>query len=757
MIAGFLFLLSACGGGTNQPPTISIIVSPASVSLNGGASQQFTASVQGTSNQAVTWTISAPGCSGAACGTVTADGLYTAPTPVGAAVSVSIIATSVADSTKTGRAAASLVPVSVTISPGSISLNAGASQQFAASVQGTTNQAVTWTMSAPGCSGATCGTLSPDGLYTAPTPVGAAVSVSIIATSVADSTKTGLAAASLVPVSVTISPATTSVYQRDMTRFTVLVGGTSNQSVVWTINGMIGGSCSTGYILPSGTYTTAYCDIFNPPQAFTITATSQADNTKSGSAQVTVTGLAPNNSKLNGDYAFLFQGFDLDGPVGLAGRITADGAGGLYAGVLGVNRVSSTLLMSASGNYSIGSDNRGTMLLGNYLVRFVMDSSGGLRFVDVDETMNNPIRGAGIMKPQNPAAFSLNAFNGDFAMELTGAMNSAPIALIGRFTSDTTGSLTSGTADAVVPASHAGNLTLTGTFGTTLPDFITGQGLATLNLGGGSPIANPMSIAYFIVSGSEAFGVSLDPRSATVPLLSGAILKQQGRPFSNGSLNSSTILQLRGIDPASGGSHVILGQAAFDGASNVAGITDENRAGSIDSSVTFTGSYLVAANGRGTGTRSMAGGSGTSFTFYLVSSNTAFIVGGTPGASSGEVVTGTLEPQTGSPFSTSSIAGTYRFGTLPPATSAVSTVVGSYMVAASNSFQGVLDGCTSSSCFLNVAATGSYTLLDPNIGHGTINLQGVTIPYLVASPSKILLLRSGQPSDTGAAIEVLEE
>ncbi|MGA9472154.1 MAG: choice-of-anchor D domain-containing protein [Terriglobales bacterium] len=91
--------------GTGTPaPAVSVAVTPASASVVLGASQQFAASVTGTSNTAVTWTLSGKGCSGTACGTVSSGGLYTAPATVPSTATVTITATSVSDPSKSGSA-----------------------------------------------------------------------------------------------------------------------------------------------------------------------------------------------------------------------------------------------------------------------------------------------------------------------------------------------------------------------------------------------------------------------------------------------------------------------------------------------------------------------------------------------------------------------------------------------------------------------------------------------------------------------------
>jgi hypothetical protein len=87
-------------------PSSSIVVSvsPANVILEPGATQLFTATVTGTSNTAVIWTVS-----GSNRGTISANGQYTAPaslpvTTFGFYFPPRICATSVADASKEGCA-----------------------------------------------------------------------------------------------------------------------------------------------------------------------------------------------------------------------------------------------------------------------------------------------------------------------------------------------------------------------------------------------------------------------------------------------------------------------------------------------------------------------------------------------------------------------------------------------------------------------------------------------------------------------------
>ena len=82
-------------------------------------------------------------------------------------------------------------PITVTISPTTATLEEGQTQQFKAGVSGTSNTAVAWSVDGVAGGNATVGTISDSGLYTAP---GAAGTHTVLATSVADSTKSASAA-----------------------------------------------------------------------------------------------------------------------------------------------------------------------------------------------------------------------------------------------------------------------------------------------------------------------------------------------------------------------------------------------------------------------------------------------------------------------------------------------------------------------------------------------------------------------------------
>ena len=94
-----LLVISLTMGPTSSsaqktPPGVSVSISPTSASLLTNGTQQFTATVTGSSNTAVTWS--------AIGGAVSTNGLYTAPNTAG---TFTVTATSVADKSKSASAA----------------------------------------------------------------------------------------------------------------------------------------------------------------------------------------------------------------------------------------------------------------------------------------------------------------------------------------------------------------------------------------------------------------------------------------------------------------------------------------------------------------------------------------------------------------------------------------------------------------------------------------------------------------------------
>ena len=206
-----------------------VMVSPASVTVPEGATQQFTANV------AVTWS--------ASCGSISTSGLYTAPNQPG-----SCTVTATDSSNNTGSASVTVVAATVTVSPTSATLQEGAKQQFIANV------AVNWS--------ASCGAIDATGLYTAPNQTGPCT-----VTATDSLNHKGTASVTVVAATVTVSPSSATLQEGAKQQFT------ANVAVNW--------SASCGAIDATGLYTAP-----NQTGPCTVTATDSLNH--KGTASVTV-------------------------------------------------------------------------------------------------------------------------------------------------------------------------------------------------------------------------------------------------------------------------------------------------------------------------------------------------------------------------------------------------------------------------------------------------------------------------------------
>jgi hypothetical protein len=255
---------------TLTPITVSITTTP--VAMVAGAIQTFATTVTGdtTLNAGVTWT--------ASVGTITAAGVYTAPTPVVTAAAT-ITAASKTDTTKTATATVPLTPISVAITTTPVAMVAGATQTFATTVTGdaTLNAGVTWS--------ASVGTITAAGVYTAPTPVSVATAT-ITAASKTDNSKTATATVTLTPIAVTIPTTPTAIAGAATEAITATVANdiTPNAGVTWSITS--GGGALSAVTTTSVTYTAPL-----PVTTATavITATSKTDPTKTATFTIPLT------------------------------------------------------------------------------------------------------------------------------------------------------------------------------------------------------------------------------------------------------------------------------------------------------------------------------------------------------------------------------------------------------------------------------------------------------------------------------------
>ena len=208
------------------------------------------------------------------------------------------------------RSGTSPVVIAVGVNPSTATVQNNQTASFVASVSNDPAAGgVTWALAGSGCSGATCGGVSPSSsasgaavTYTAPSAVPSPATVTLTATSVTDGTKSAAATITVVstpPLGVTISPPGTSTFQAGTggTPFTATVTNDSlNQGVTWLVTEG-SPSCSIslcGSVSPTAT-SSGVATTYTPPasvtvtQSITIKATSVTNTGVSASATILVT------------------------------------------------------------------------------------------------------------------------------------------------------------------------------------------------------------------------------------------------------------------------------------------------------------------------------------------------------------------------------------------------------------------------------------------------------------------------------------
>ncbi len=191
----------------NPPEPVTVTVAPTTISLALGAVQPFTATLTGTTNPGLTWSVNGVIGGSTTVGTITADGVYVAPAAMPASPTVTIQATSVASPTAFARATVTvLAPVTISVAPTSATVTLGASQTFVATVTGASSTGVIWQVNDVTGGSASAGTISAAGIYTAPSAMPASSAVAIRAVSSVNSALVAQASLTLVDKTPTPSP-----------------------------------------------------------------------------------------------------------------------------------------------------------------------------------------------------------------------------------------------------------------------------------------------------------------------------------------------------------------------------------------------------------------------------------------------------------------------------------------------------------------------------------------------------------------------
>ena len=695
--------------------SISVSVSPLTAQVSTGGQQQFSATVTGSTNTSVTWTVKGTGCSGSACGTISSSGLYTAPGTVPSPATVTITATSVASPSASSSATVTIASASkLTLTPSSPQVNLNAQVQFFASGPG--SGIVVWGVSGSGCSGISCGFISGSGLYTAPATVPSPATVTVTATSLSNPSISGSTTVTVVgptQVNVTVSPGSVQLNVDGQQQFKAAVTGTSNTAVIWSVTGYGCAGSSCGTITSGGLYTAPAA--VPDPSFVTVTATSVADSTKSSTATVTIVqqvavSVSPSTAQV-----------DVGAQQQFTATVTGTAVTGVTWSVTGTGCVSVTCgTVSSTGLYTAPATPPSPAL-----VKVTATSNAnGVTSASASVTIIVPV----VVTISPTSVLVTVSGQQQFQTSVTGSNNTAVTwSVSGAGCSGLScGSISSGglyTAPATVPSPATVNVKATSkanssssasavvTIGATNNSKLTGpyaffftgfdangvyqaagsviadgkgnltSGKEDVNDTTGPSSAIPVKGTYQV--GADSRGVmtitsSLGTRTYRFALNllgtkgrfisfdqsgirgSGVIERQDPTAFDPSVFVGGYVFNLTGMD-VYGARIGALGLIFPDGNSFISGSSlDVNDGGAVPPTfATFDGSYTVDPTGRGTMTLSIPGFDGGTFdfAFYVVSANEFLMVSADPLSYNNPIFSGPAEAQTGAPFASSSFVG----------------------------------------------------------------------------------------------------
>lgn len=369
-----------------------------------------------------------------------------------------------------------------------------------------------------------------------------------------------------------------------------------------------------------------------------------------------------NNSKLNGNYAFLFQGWVQNSGNyyfwGLAGSLVADGNGNIPSGQSDLNDAGGPQQQTLTGTYCLASNNMGTMSINggskSTTFAFVLQSNGNGSVIPYDAT--NPLLGSGIFLKQDTSAFSVNKFTGQYSLGFIGVDSGADrFGLAGAFTAHGNASLTGGEWD-----QNDNGTPTNATFGSNnFAVASSGRGTVTLTPTSG----NVLNLAFYVVNASQLLVIETDTSSS---ILTGQVIQQSGLTGTNSDLDGVSVFYTEGLDTncSPGCPDAEAGLATTDGNGNITSFNEDENDGGTPTSGSTSGTYSVSSNGRVTTTLT---GVNHPPILYLTSKNAAFATD----AGSRKVNSGMLEAQSGSNFGLSTLSGTIYGGTGQPVTSNV--------------------------------------------------------------------------------------
>jgi hypothetical protein len=479
-----------------------------------------------------------------------------------------------------------------------------------------------------------------------------------------------------------------------------------------------------------------------------------------------------NDSLLTGSYAFRLAGITNGGSSGVdygaaaIGSLTFDGAGNVTSGVEDLNSIGGlTSGNPVTGTYTVGTDNRGTILIDNgssvatVAIAVGNVSSSVAKTIAMMRFDDNGLNGSGVVatgvaRLQTSSAFTqLNTtyvFGLQGSTPCTGCASVAvkpfgPVSLAGTFTASA-GSITGGQEDGAAVNNSYNNITLSGS--STAPSTTTGRGTLTLTPTGTLFPAAPTHFVFYVVNSSQILLMSIDPHgggsSGLSTLLSGDAQAQQVATYSSSTLSGNSIAYGNagvggdGVSTGPTGTGAGVYELSFaPGAGTVSAHIDINAEGSLTSQTSPASSYTITSAGR----FSIPGGGAPVIYFYA--NGAGYGTQQPSSTNTGYAGLITCEAQMAGPFSVSSLDSSYFFASLPPGAYDQDTEVGVVNVSSAGAYTGTVNLSENDGTLLSgQAISGTYTL-DPttgaDTGRGTI--PGVSILYII-QPGRLVSIDS---------------
>lgn len=624
----------------------------------------------------------------------------------------------------------------ITLTPSSGTIGAGGTSDVTAALTGSIASAgVKWALVGDG---SLTNETTTKVTYVAPATLTGAIGPVIVATSLAKDTVIATISITVNGTPVLSVPTVYPLNEQVAASVTFGVAG-GTQPFTWALTS---GTLPAGLTL--GTSTGPTITLSGTPTAqgtstFTLTATDSVG--RAASAPVTLEVRARTACLLQGDYAFLYTGFEGEAALVRAGRLVVAGDGTITGvedfGGPGNGRTNAAI---ASGTCtSVAASPIGTLAVrggaGDADYQFASLSAAGTALRIHRPSGQNPgFYGSGSLVRRTG---TLNATpTGTFAFGLWGQNGAgAPMAIAGRATLGADGSIQSGRIDVAGDTPRAG-VALTGTFGT--PDAA-GRGSATLTFAGTS-----LTVAYYVVGPDRMYAITT---GTNAPRLGGFVTRQVGASAAGwdaAAFAQPGVLSVWGIEPGSPGRPVTtLGRFSNGTATTVDLDLDTTSRGTTALREQLAGARLaVEADGRAT--VDAVNGSHR-YVVYLDGVANGYVVE-TQGT---KIAFGLLEAQVGGPFTTFA-GGDYvvstQFGTQESALTLLAAArVGSTSLSSS-------------------AASAAYTL-DTATGRavgdaGSAAFGGLGVRLYVVDANRLRIMGDGratQGGGTGTAISWIEK